>query len=296
MVVDFKYVILDNKVKISEDKTHLKINKYLSYDERKELLNKYDIDYNLYSDSCYGSNDNDIGFYNSYHLDLNKANKGKYSVIEKLFNKLSNDNRYDFRFEIYYKYSANVKSYNRSYSGSYDNSLPERMKRKDLKELKKYFKNVEFEGRYSYEGKFNTDGYLWIVDFDSIKIKEVEKYLNEEIVSSFELGEIYQIQEDFIYDNYKQMKAGTIFKVKNIGSGWDNHTKLEVISGFFKINKSAPITEFEINSESKFRIFSYDPYGISIPNVKKIAYPIPLDNSINEFDPKKYRKKSRKKG
>lgn len=86
---DFKYVILDNKVKISEDKTHLMINNYLSYDERKELLNKYDIDYKLYSDSCYGANDNDIGFFSSYYLDPNKVNKGKYPIIEELFKKLS---------------------------------------------------------------------------------------------------------------------------------------------------------------------------------------------------------------
>ena len=180
---DFKYVILDNKVKISEDKTHLMINNYLSYDERKELLNKYDIDYKLYSDSCYGANDNDIGFFSSYYLDPNKVNKGKYPIIEALFDKLSNDNRFNFRFEIYYKYSANVKSYNRSYSGSYDNSLPERMKRKDLNELKKYFNKVEFEGRYSGEGGFGSDGYLWIVDFDSIKFGELASKVKRPIAT-----------------------------------------------------------------------------------------------------------------
>ena len=72
------------------------------------------------------------------------------------------------------------------------------MEKKDLNELKKYFNKVKFEGRYSYEGGFGVDGYLWIVDFNSIKIKEVENYLNEEIIHSFEVGEIYQLQEDFI--------------------------------------------------------------------------------------------------
>lgn len=214
--------------------------------------------------------------------------------IEQLFEKLSNDNRYDFKFELYSKLSANVKSYNRSYSGSYDHGLPDRMKRKDLNELKKYFKNVEFEGRYSYEGGCDSDGYLWVVDFDSIKLKEVQEYLNEEIIQSFVLGETYQLQEDFVYDEYKQMKAGTIFKVKNLGSGWNNHRELEVISGFFKINKNAPITELKIDENSDFRIFSYDPYGFKIPNVKRVIYPIPLDNSIKEFNPKRYNKTKRK--
>lgn len=286
-----KETILDNKAKISDDKRFLEINRYLSYNERKELLNKYNIDYELYTDRCYGAYDKDIGDYSSYYLDTNKVNKGKYPIIEALFDKLSNDNRFNFRFEIYYKYSANVKSYNRSYSGSYDYSLPERMKRKDLNELKKYFGKVEFEGRYSYEGGFGSDGYLWIVDFDSIKLKEVEQYLNEEIIHSFELGETYQLQEDFIYDEYKQMKAGTIFKVKKLGSGWNNHRELEVISGFFKINKNAPITELRISEKSKFRTFSYDPYGVKMPNVKKVIYPIPLDNETKEFNQKKYKKR-----
>lgn len=222
--------------------------------------------------------------------DLSKDNKN-IDLVKKLFEKLSSDNRYNFRFEIYNKYSANVKSYNRSYSGSYDYSLPSRMERKDYNELKKYFGNVKFEGRYSYEGGFSSDGYLWIVNFDSIKIEEIEKYLNEEIIHSFELGETYQLQEDFIYSEYNQMKAGTIFKVKNLGSGWNNKRELEVISGFFKINKNAPITELKIDKKSEFRTFAYDPYSASMPNVKKVCYPIPLDNSIKEFNPKKYKKR-----
>ncbi len=217
--------------------------------------------------------------------------KNKFPLVVKLFEKLSSDNRYDFRFEIYCKYSANVKSYNRSYSGSYDYGLPERMERKDLMELKRYFGNVKFEGRYSYEGGFNSDGYLWIVDFDSIKIKAVEKYLNEEIIHSFELGETYQLQEDFIYSEYNQMKAGTIFKVKKLGSGWNNKRELEVISGFFKINKNAPITELRIDEKSEFRTFSYDPYGVNMPIVKKVKFPISLDSEIKEFNPKKYKKR-----
>ncbi len=55
------------------------------------------------------------------------------------------------------------------------------------------------------------------------------------------------------------MKSGTIFKVKNLGSG------------FFKFNKNAPITEFKIDKKSKSRTFTYDPYGILMPNVKKIS-------------------------
>ncbi len=266
-----KETILEKKAKISNDKIYLEVNRYLNYNERKELLKKYDIDYDLYTDRCYGAHDEDIGDYSSYYLDPNKVNKGKYPIIEKLFKKLSEDNRFDFRFEIYYKYSANVKSYNRSYSGSYDYDLPSKMEKKDLNELKKYFNKVKFEGRYSYEGGFGVDGYLWIVDFNSIKIKEVENYLNEEIIHSFEVGEIYQLQEDFIYDDYTQMKSGTIFKVKNLGSGWKDQRELEVISGFFKFNKNAPITEFKIDKKSKSRTFTYDPYGVLMPNVKKIS-------------------------
>lgn len=233
-----------------------------------------------------------IGSFSSYNLD--KVDKEKYPLIEQLFEKLSNDNRYNFKFQIYYKYEVNVKSYNRSYSGSYDYNLPSKMERKDLNELKKYFNNVKFKGRYSFEGGFGSDGYLWIVDFNSIKTKEVEKYLNEEIIDSFELNETYQLLEDFKYSEYKQMKVGTIFKVKKMGSGWDNQRELEVISGFFKVNKNAPITELKIDEKSEFRIFSYDPYGVSMPNVKKVTFPIPLDNSIKEFNQKKYNKKKRK--
>lgn len=46
---------------------------------------------------------------------------------------------------------------------------------------------------------------------------------------------------------------------------------LHFISGFFKFNKNAPITEFKIDKKSKSRTFTYDPYGVLMPNVKKIS-------------------------
>lgn len=283
-------LLLEGKILVNLDKTYLKISSSLNHDERIELLNKNGIDFTLFKDNCFGAYDETLGYYHTYVLDPNKVNEGKHPLIEKLFKKLSNDNRFDFYFLIYYKYSSNVKSYNRSYSGSYDYGLPDRMMKKDLTELKKYFKNVKFEGRYSYEGGFDSDGYLWIVDFDTINVKSVENYLNEEIINRFEVNEFYQLQEDFIYNDYKAIRKGTIFKVKKLGSGWDNQRELEITSGFFKINKNALITEYKIDINSGSMIFSYDPYGREIPNVKKLNYPIPLDNSLIKFKKNKKRK------
>lgn len=260
--------ILDGICIVSENKRFLRIGETLPRSERVSFFARHGIDFTLYSDGCFGSVDEKIGSYSQYVLDENKVNKDKYPLIRELFKKLSNDNRYDFDFQIYFKYSANVKSLNRSYSGSYDYGLPERMKNKDLTELKKYFKTVKFEGRYDYEGGFGSDGYLWIVDFYSINTKAVQNYLKEEIFTHFELGKTYKLQEDFILDEYQQIKAGTIFKVIKLGSGWNDQRKFEIISGFYKLNKNKPITEIEVNKKTGVNFFSYDPHGISMPNVK----------------------------
>lgn len=289
-------MVLEDKCIVGENNSYLKISERINREDRIPFFKKYGIDFTLYSDSCYGAVDKIIGSFSQYHLDQNKVNKGKYPQIEKLFEKLTNDNRYNFSFQIYFKYSANVKSLNRCLDGSYNPGIPERMKNKDLTELKKYFKIVELEGRYTYGGGFGSDGYLWKVDFDSIKKKAVEKYLDEEIIHSFEWGETYQLVEDFYY-GCKGIKAGTIFKVLNLGSGWDNHRQFEIISGFYKLTKDASLTEYSKNpgdGNVEPTIFTYDPYGIQMPNVKKVNFPIPLDNSIKEFYQKKYKKRKNK--
>lgn len=50
-----------------------------------------------------------------------------------------------------------------------------------------------------------------------------------------------------------------------------NHNDITFYKWFFKFNKNAPITEFKIDKKSKSRTFTYDPYGVLMPNVKKIS-------------------------
>lgn len=192
----------------------------------------------------------------------------KKAIGIELIKKLTKDKSLRFNAVTeHFKHGSNVKTFNKTSSGTYDKYFTVKMKQKDKEIFSKYFKKFEFLGIFAGEGSIGLDGYSWDIDYDSIKIKEAKEYLNSEMINNFEKRVKYQLLEDYVYDEYKAIQKGAVFEVINIGSSSDNQTELKIEIGYFKLNKDAPINEY--NAEKKEHIFSYDPYSVLMPKVKK---------------------------
>jgi hypothetical protein len=226
-----KVILGDNKVISYDDGAYIDISKKISYEDKIQLLKDNGINFDHYKDSMYGYYNEEIE--SRCHRYSKKELTGdvpRSDIISELFTEL-NEALYKYQpdLDVRFRYCSLWNKYQFSYPSINGPSYP-RNPYKDA--ILKIFKNkINVTGFNGHTATIELT-----TDLEKI-LKKTIKNLNDKRPDkiSVKAGEMYLLDKDCDFGTRFRLEAGSVFKVLYNGGGWDNQTKIKLVSGRVKL-------------------------------------------------------------